>query len=529
MSTLLLATVFTFGQQTQGTLEGTIKDSKGAVVPGASVTVTGVTTAFNQTVTSNDSGLYRIERAPAGRYKVKVAAISGFAETTVDAQVVIEKTTTADITLGISTADINVEVGADPLGVVVDTSDSKVQTNITSELIDKLPSGTSFTSVLKVSPGTRGEALTGGFQVDGASKAENSFVLDGQEVTNYRYGTLSGINNVPTALVKEVQVKNSGFEAEHGGASGGVVSVVTKSGTDQFHGEFGAQIETSRFQPNNRFVTQNYAPNDDASYQRWYAIQQPKDDYTQFDPTASLGGPIMKEHLWFYGIYSPQVFTGSRTTNFFLPFDPATGPVLIPNTAYGPDTFHVKTKYEYAQGRLDYTFFNNLNGFTSYLWNPLSVEGIYPHSAISVGGAPISQIGYTETGSDLARLKGGRENSNVFTTQLTWTPLSTLAVTGRYGHGFVNSKTASYALFTGLNRTCQGNSGAAYTSGAAGCVRGYWDSPTGNGGSEYEVSKRHTANFDATRSTALEGTHLRAVMSSPNSTRRSAVRRRRLA
>lgn len=507
ISMLLLATVFTFGQQTAGTIEGTVSDSKGAVVPGASVTVTGINTAFNQTVTANDSGKYRIERLPAGRYKITVGAISGFAETVIDTQVVIEKTTTANVTLGISQADINVEVGADPLGVVVDTSDSKVQTNITSELIEKLPTGTSFTSILKVSPGTRGESLTGGFQVDGASKAENSFVLDGQEITNYRYGTLSGINNVPTALVKEVQVKASGFEAEHGGASGGVIAVVTKSGTDAFHGEFGAQIETSGLQPNNRFVTQNYAPNDDASYQRWYAFQSPKDDYTQFDPTASLGGPIIKEHLWFYGIYSPQVFTGSRTTNFFLPFVPATGPVLIPNAAYSPDTFHVKTKYEYAQGRLDYTFFNNLNGFTSYLWNPLSVEGIYPHGALSVGGAPISQVGYSETGSDLARLKGGRENSNVFTTQLTWTPLSTLAVTGRYGHGFVNSKTSSYAAYYALNRTCQGNAGAAYTSGIAGCARGFWDSPTGNGGSEYEVSKRHTANFDAVYTFSGLGRH----------------------
>ena len=177
---LLLATVFTFGQQTAGSIEGTVSDSKGAVVPGATITVAGINTAFNQTVTANDSGKYRIERLPAGRYKITVGAISGFAETVIDTQVVIEKTTTANVTLGISQADINVEVGADPLGVVVDTSDSKVQTNITSELIDKLPTGTNFTSILKVSPGTRGESLTGGFQVDGASKAENSFVLDGQ-------------------------------------------------------------------------------------------------------------------------------------------------------------------------------------------------------------------------------------------------------------------------------------------------------------------------------------------------------------
>lgn len=500
MSVFLLTAVMVFGQATTGVIEGTVKDAKGDVVPGATVTVTGSSVGFNQTVTSNESGVYRIERVPAGRYKVTVSPISGFAETTVDTQVVIEKTTTADVTLGISAAVNTVEVTTDPLGVVVDTSDSKVQTNITAELIDRLPTGTSFSSVLKVSPGTRGESLTGGFQVDGASKAENSFILDGQEVTNYRYGTLSGINNVPTALVKEVQVKNSGFEAEHGGASGGVISVVTKSGTDRFHGEFGAQFDTSKLQPNNRFTTLNYAPLDSAGvpyYQRYYAIQQPKDDSLGFFPTASLGGPVIKEHLWFYGIYSPQIYTSTRKTTFYNSFSRTTGPVLTQNPAYQPDTFDVKNKYEYALGRFDYSFFNKLSGFTSYLWNPLTIEGIFPHSAIQVGGAPISQLGYTETGSSLAALKGGRENSNIFTTQMTWAARSNLAITGRYGHGFVNSKLSSYAAYYDLNRTCQGNSGGVYTTGVTGCALGFWDSPTGNGGSEFEVSKRHTANIDA--------------------------------
>src|SRR5690606_21307370 len=160
-------------------------------------------------------------------------------------------TTTTDITVNIAGQVNVVEVSTDPLGVVVDTTDSKLQTNITSELIEKLPSGTSFTSVLQVSPSTNYSSLTGGFSVDGASKAENSFVLDGQEVTSYRYGTLDGVNNIPTALIKEVQVKTSGFEAEHGGASGGVIVVSTKSGSNQFHGEFGAQFLTQKLQPNN--------------------------------------------------------------------------------------------------------------------------------------------------------------------------------------------------------------------------------------------------------------------------------------
>ena len=315
VSVVLLTALIAFGQNTTGSLEGTVKDSAGAVVPGASVTVKGTDVGFNRTVMTNSEGVYRVERLPAGKYKISVAAISGFAETMVDAFVNIEKTAVSNITLGIA-GNVNVvEVSGDPLGVSVDVTDSKVQSNITAELIEKLPTGTSFSSVLKIDPSTNFSSLTGGFSVDGASKAENTFVLDGQEVTSYRYGTLDGVSNIPTALIKEVQVKTSGFEAEHGGASGGVIVISTKSGSNDFHGEFGAQFVTQKMQPNNRFTVENsYGA---TTYQRLYAVQQPKDQGVDFFPTASLGGPVVKDHLWFYGIYSPQTSSRERPRRIF--------------------------------------------------------------------------------------------------------------------------------------------------------------------------------------------------------------------
>src|SRR5437868_12483563 len=99
LSALVLSTTIAFGQSTTGRIEGTIKDSKGAVVPGATITVAGQTTGFNQTATTNSDGVFRFEQVPTGRYKITVRPVSGFAETTADAFVVIEKTTTADITM----------------------------------------------------------------------------------------------------------------------------------------------------------------------------------------------------------------------------------------------------------------------------------------------------------------------------------------------------------------------------------------------------------------------------------------------
>jgi hypothetical protein len=220
-SILLSITVNTFGQRSGGSIEGTIKDPQGAVIPNATVTVTGVNIGFNRTVQSDDNGIFRVQQIPPGNYKVTVVPVSGFAERTADVLVVAEKTTTADLELAVSSQAINVEVGTDPLGVSVDPTDSKVQTNVTADLIESLPKFPGLVSLLRISPATRQEPRSGGFQVDGASGSENSFTFDGQEVTDYRTGALNISNSIPTNLIQEVQIKTSGFEAENGGASGG--------------------------------------------------------------------------------------------------------------------------------------------------------------------------------------------------------------------------------------------------------------------------------------------------------------------
>lgn len=496
VSVFLLSAMMVLGQNTTGSIQGTVKDTAGAVIPGASVTITGTNVGFNQTVTTDSDGFYRIERLPAGAYKVTVAAISGFTETSVDAFVNIEKTATTDITLGAS-VDADVTVTGDPLGVSVDTTDSKTQSNITSELIEKLPTGTSFTSVLKIDPATRGESLTGGFTVDGASKAENSFVLDGQEVTSYRYGTLDAVNNVPTALIKEVQVKTGGFEAEHGGASGGVIVISTKSGSNEFHGEFGTQFVTQKLQPSNRSVVQNYQYST-VVRQQLYAFQQPKDRGTDFYPTASLGGPVVKDKMWFYGIYSPQIFNRERTVKYFRAFNDTIGPNLIPNPLYADEEYQLKNRYEYAQGRLDYSPFNSINGFTSFLWNPAIFQGSFPVGALTTVAGPGTQFPYTETGSALAALKGGRVNSNVFNTTLNWTPSGKFLLSGRFGYGFVNSKGASYAPNDFPRTLCLGfASHVTYTNGSNQCPAPGWQSSLSDTGATLkEVSKRRTMNID---------------------------------
>nr|MDQ3374842.1 TonB-dependent receptor [Acidobacteriota bacterium] len=243
-----------FGQETTGNIEGTVKDAAGSVVPNVTIsisstqntasgtTTTGVTTGFRRTITTNEDGFFRVLQVPPGAYDVVTTATGGFGEARYEnVTVSIGQNTQVDITVnpgsGVNTVDV---LASDTQPV--DTTNNAIQTTINAQKIELIPKTTGFTGLLKTVPGTRPESRSGGFSVDGASGGENVFVIDGQEVTNYRTGTLNEIYNIPTQLVQEVQVKSSGFEAAFGGATGGVVSVVTRGGNNDFHGEFGIQF-----------------------------------------------------------------------------------------------------------------------------------------------------------------------------------------------------------------------------------------------------------------------------------------------
>ena len=118
----------------------------------------------------------------------------------------------------------------------IDTTKTGVESSISSQTAELLPKGLNFSSILNTTPGTQSETRGGGFQIDGASGSENTFIIDGQEVTNVLTGVLDANSNIPFSQVQEIKVKNSGFEAEYGGATGGVIIIATKGGGNDFHG-----------------------------------------------------------------------------------------------------------------------------------------------------------------------------------------------------------------------------------------------------------------------------------------------------
>ena len=314
LSLVLCFAAMAFGQKNSGNIEGTVTDPNGAVVAGATVTAkaTGGTAGYNQTTTTNSDGFYQFSQVPVGTYQVSVAQ-TGFSTTNTEVTVSIDKAAVANTQLAVGTGQINVDVTSDA-ATTIDPTDTKIDTNIGRRVIEDIPKGNGFSSLLKIAPNVRPEPLAAGFQIDGASGAENVFNIDGQEVTNFRTGQLNTANNINFELVQEVQIKSTGYEAENGGATGGIIQVVTGGGNDKWRGVFGINFSPQKLNGDprpilTRFSSATTGTNSPGNY---YYFDPIKQGGTAYSPVASISGPIIKEHLWFSATYAPQVFESSQ-------------------------------------------------------------------------------------------------------------------------------------------------------------------------------------------------------------------------
>ena len=414
-----------FGQETTGTIEGTVADAQGGRVAGATILVEGP--AASRTVTTDENGFYRVLQVPPGRYTVSTSATNFSSDKREEVQVILGHATVADIVLQAAGVSANVTVSSTDVAPI-DPTGSRIQTNITAEAIELLPKGTRFDSVLKVAPAVRTEPLSGGFQIDGSSGAENTFIIDGSEVTNFRTGQLRDTNNIPFQFVQEVQVKSSGFDAEFGGATGGVINVVTKSGGNEFHGEFGVQFETSNLSA--RQTLTGRVNNADPQFQANPLIQgtdsatlkyinPPGDSYLNFFPSATVSGPIVKNHLWFLVSGSPQFYHTRRAFNF-------------PNGQFRDYQRNLRNDYEFA--RLDAQVTNNLHLSGAFTYSPQREHGQIPSYQTAAPAA-----------TDFSQL-GGRVAANNVTASGVWTPTSKLVISLRGGRNYLNEKDSSYGV-----------------------------------------------------------------------------------
>ncbi len=497
LSFVLAFAAMAFGQKNSGGIEGTVTDPNGAVVAGATVTIssTGTTAGLSRSTTTSSDGYFQFAQVPVGSYRVTTTA-TNFKSQSQEVIVNIDKATVISAKLEIGVGETVVDVVNDA-AVNIDLGDTKIDTSITKRVIEDLPSGTTFTSLLKIAPNVRPEPLAAGFQIDGASGAENVFNIDGQEVTNFRTGQLNTANNLPFDLIQEVQIKSTGYEAENGGATGGIIQVVTIGGNDTWRGNFGISFRPLKWDGSPRPVLSRYSTNATGNYEYF---NPPKTLGTNYFPVASMSGPIVKKRLWFSAVYAPQVFEQNLSIDYF-------GNSIAGNGANNPngrivnETIKYKAKQvnQEAMIRLDAQPSNRTRAFVTYLWNPVVVKGALPSATEGLGGAPQSaQFGGsvgTLRGADFLSKQGGRQNSNNINGQFTWNPTNWAIINVRAGRTYLNEKLGSYGLPRSVRYLCSTSGNPAGVAGS-GCSAGFTNFAS-NFQIDYDVSTRNTLDADA--------------------------------
>lgn len=283
---LLLATAPAAAQSTTGRIRGTVTDPQGQPLPGATVTVSGDALASNdRTVETGESGDYRIAGLPPGTYTV-VANIEGYEPHTVEGIVVsLGATASCDLQLFAEFSSA-VTVSSSPL---VDLSSSSVASRFTSSFIEELPTNRNFYDMISMAPGVTNATEDTDRQVAyGSNVQSNSWHIDGIETKAPETGSVWVYVNPD--MVEEIQVLGIGAPAEYGNMLGAAFNVVTKSGTNDFHGTANA------FYVDDSLVDSNIDFKESPQYSEY--TQNKFEDYT-----ATLGGPIMRDKLFFFAAY----------------------------------------------------------------------------------------------------------------------------------------------------------------------------------------------------------------------------------
>lgn len=294
---LLLFNGAVSAQVTTGIISGVVQDSSGGVVANAMVTVRQTATALNRSTETDGEGRYRISELPLGEYEVEVS-LSGFAtQTQKGVTLTVGREAVVNVALKVGTAAESVSVTAE--APLVETTNASVAYLVDDQKIRDLPlNGRSYTQLALLQPGVvasgfvRQDASTGkGTQmsISGAQTNQNVFLLDGQSINDANGltpGSAAG-TNLGVDAIQEFNVVTTNYNAEFGLDVGGVINVVTRSGTNQFHGS------AFEFLRNSALDAKNY----------FDLAQAPIPPFRRNQFGATAGGPIIKDKTFFFSAY----------------------------------------------------------------------------------------------------------------------------------------------------------------------------------------------------------------------------------
>jgi Carboxypeptidase regulatory-like domain/TonB dependent receptor len=268
---------------TTGALLGVVTDSTGAALPGVTVTVTGENLQGSRTAVTSSTGEYQLQLLPPGNYRVELT-LEGFdAVSRENVKVALDTTSKLDVIMAVGAMTDAIVVTAD--AVVVDPTQTAVQQNFGQQHLKYATigaNGRSYQSVLQQAAGVAAvPGSSGNPSVMGANFGQNNYMLDGVNTTDpvtHTHGS-----NLPFDAIQEVSTQILGKDAEYGRAIGGVVNVVTKSGGNEFSGTFDARFGNDQLAESGEHF--------DADAQ----------DFQSFKPGATLGGPVLRDRIWFFG------------------------------------------------------------------------------------------------------------------------------------------------------------------------------------------------------------------------------------
>jgi hypothetical protein len=285
-------------QETTGTLQGRLLDAQGLAVPGATVTVTGPQGA--RSIVTDADGRFSAPFLTPGVYMVR-AELSGFRPVE-QRNITVALGGTVDLPLQMQVGALTETVEVTGSAPVVDTTTSAVTSTIDSAMLSRIPVGRRFTDTVYLAPGVSNSGQVGEANpsIGGGSGLENNYIVDGVNITNTGYGAVGSYSIVfgslgtglPYDFMKEVQVKTYGFEAEYGASTGGVVNVVTKSGTNTLAGTGFGYFSPNQFEADWRQITlANGAVNTTGR--------------SSNDVGFQIGGPAVRDRLFWIAAINP--------------------------------------------------------------------------------------------------------------------------------------------------------------------------------------------------------------------------------
>ena len=289
-------------QTTTASIEGTVKDPQDRVVAGAQIIVKSEARGIERTTTSDESGFYRVTALPAGTYSLAASHTGFAAQSFPNVELTVNRTVTIDVQLEVGPVQERVSVTSETLAI--DPTTPATGATVTPRQITEMPvNGRNYLDLLQLVPGVvvNHQANAGSDNstpVLGERAGNNNFMIDGQPNKNTVTGGAAAQFNQET--IAEFQVLTAGYKAEFGQASGAIVNVITRSGGNGLHGVGSFFHRNDAFDSSNSLTSGQDAP-----------------ELRRYDYSLALGGPIVKDKVFFFG--SGERITERRVLNFTFP------------------------------------------------------------------------------------------------------------------------------------------------------------------------------------------------------------------